>query len=227
MTKSRGILPAKVFWTVDQVEQLTSLYPDTRTDTLADQMGMSVKRLYAKAKKLGLKKSEAYLASPDACRLRRDDNPGIATRFQPGGVSWNKGLHYVAGGRSAETRFKPGHRGGKALEVYQPIGTERISKDGYRQVKINDDFPLQSRWRGVHIVAWEEVNGPLPKGYAIVFRDGNKLNVAIENLECISRADLMRRNTYHRYPKEIAALVQLRGALNRRINRIERQKNEQ
>lgn len=145
-----------------------------------------------------------------------------AGQFQPGQTPWNKGTHYVAGGRSAETRFKPGNRTGKANTMYQPVGAERISKDGYLQRKINDDLPLQKRWRGVHIINWEAVNGPLPKGHALVFRDGNKQNTALENLELITRAALMKRNTIHNYPKEIAELVQLRGAITRQINRQER-----
>jgi hypothetical protein len=32
----------------------------------------------------------------------------------------------------------------------------------------------------------------------------------------------MNRNTYHNYPKEIANLVQLRGALTRQINKAKR-----
>ena len=72
----------------------------------------------------------------------------------------------------------------------------------------------------VHHLVWAEHYGPVPAGHAIVFRDGNKNNFNIENLECVSRAELMRRNTVHRYPKEIALAVQLRGALNRKLNRF-------
>ncbi len=72
----------------------------------------------------------------------------------------------------------------------------------------------------MHIINWEAVNGPLPKGHALVFKDGNKQNTAVENLELLSRAELMRRNSYHtNYPKEVAQLVQLRGAITRQINK--------
>lgn len=219
MTKSRGILLPRQRWTDDQVEALTRLYPDTPTADIAKQLGITVDRVYSKANLLGLKKSDAYLASPAACRLRKGDGVGAATRFKPGQNSWNKGMKGLNLG-GIETQFKPGHRGGKAAELYQPIGTERISKDGYVQRKINDDMPLQRRWRGVHIINWEAVNGPLPKGHALVFKDGNKQNTAVENLELLSRAELMRRNSYHtNYPKEVAQLVQLRGAITRQINK--------
>lgn len=225
MTKSRGILQPRQRWTTDQVDALTRLYPDTPTADIAKQLGITVERVYSKANLLGLKKSDAYLDSPAACRLRKGDGVGAATRFKPGQQSWNKGMNGLNLG-GIETQFKPGHRGGKAAELYQPIGTERISKDGYIQRKINDDMPLQKRWRGVHIINWEAVNGPLLKGHALVFKDGNKQNTAVENLELLSRAELMRRNSYHtNYPKEVAQLVQLRGAITRQINK--RSKHEQ
>lgn len=219
MTKSRGILPPRRRWTAEEVDLLTRRYPDTPTEEVAKQIGVTVERLYSKANQLGLKKSEAYLASPAACRLRKGDGVGAATRFKPGQQSWNKGKKGLNLG-GIETQFKPGHRGGKAAELYQPIGAERISKDGYIQRKINDDMPLQRRWRGVHIINWEAVNGPLPKSHALVFKDGNKQNTAVENLELLSRAELMHRNSYHtNYPKEVAQLVQLRGAITRQINK--------
>ena len=222
MTKSRGILPPRHRWTDSEVKLLTRLYPDTPTAQIAEQLGMSIERVYSKANLMGLKKSEAYLASPAACRLRRGDNIGAEFRFKPGQRVWNKGMKGLHIGGEA-TQFKPGHRGGRAAEIYQPIGAERISKDGYLQRKVNDDMPLQKRWRGVHLIVWEEVNGPLPPGHAIVFRDGNKRNVALENLELVTRAELMRRNSYHtNYPKEIAQLIQLRSALNRKINHASR-----
>jgi hypothetical protein len=61
-----------------------------------------------------------------------------------------------------------------------------------------------------------------PKGMALIFKDGNKLNCEIENLELVSRKDLMLRNNVHQYGPEIAQLVQLRGAITRQINRKEK-----
>ncbi len=209
------------FWTTRQVQLLTELYPHHSTAYVAERVGRSEKSCYTKAKQLGLKKTPEYLASPAACRLRRGDNTGAETRFKPGNIAWNKGMKGLQIGGKA-TQFKPGHRGGKALERYQPIGTERISKDGYLERKINDDMPLQKRWRAVHLVLWEEANGPVPKGHAVVFKDGDKSNITLDNLELISRAELMRRNTYHRYGKEIAQAIQLKGAITRKINRMEK-----
>ncbi|WP_243470316.1 hypothetical protein [Vreelandella lionensis] len=57
----------------------------------------------------------------------------------------------------------------------------------------------------------------------MIFRDSNSRNFAPANLELISRADLMRRNSYLNLPEPLPQIVQLRGALNRKINRRSQQ----
>ena len=43
---------------------------------------------------------------------------------------------------------------------------------------------------------WESVYGALPKGYVLYHRDGDKLNDDINNLEAITRAELVARNNH-------------------------------
>lgn len=224
MTKSKNILPAREYWTADQLQQMTDLYPHHRTADIEAQIGRPAASIYSKAKILGLKKSAEFLASGQAGRL--DGVRGGQTRFKPGSTSWNKGSHYIAGGRSAETRFKPGHRGGRAAEVYVPVGTERV-RDGYLTRKINEDMPLHKRWRAVHLLDWEAVNGPVPKGHIVAFRDGDKSNRSMGNLELVSRVEWMLRNTVHNLPKEVVEVVRLRAVVVRKINRIQKDANEQ
>jgi hypothetical protein len=204
-------------------------YPHMPTKVIAAMVERTPSAVYQVALRVGIKKSPEYLASPAACRLRRGDAVGAPFRFPKGHVPANKGLRRKgwAPGRMAETQFKPGVRQGVAVKLYKPIGTERVSKDGYRERKVNDDLPLQRRWRAVHLIVWEAANGPVPKGHAIIFKNGDKTDIRLENLLCISRADNMRRNSYHRYPQPIPKLVQLRGALQRQINRKERRERQQ
>lgn len=213
-------------WKPAELAAVRTHYADTPTAQLAADLVRPVNQVYAKASALGLHKSDAYLASPAACRLRRGAGAGSATRFPKGHVPANKGLRrpgYSRGrGRMQETQFKKGQLSGRARELFKPIGTERISKDGYLERKINNDLPLQRRWRAVHILLWEQHNGPLPDGHALAFRNRDKTDIRRENLELVTRAEMMRRNTYHNYPKPIALAIQLRGALMRKINRIER-----
>ncbi len=103
------------------------------------------------------------------------------------------------------------------------IGTEVMSC-GYliKKVAINSG---RKDWIQVHVIVWEKENGPVPDGHIVIFKDGNRSNFDISNLECISKRENLNRNSVHRLPKELAELCQLRGALNRQINK--RAKNEQ
>ncbi len=78
------------------------------------------------------------------------------------------------------------------------------------------------------IVAPMQANGTIPEKHVVTFKPGTRTNVedeiTLDRLECISQRENMMRNTLHRYPKEIAHAIQMRGALNRRINR-EQQKH--
>ena len=216
-------------WSAEEDALLRQLYPDTLTATVAQRMRRSISAIYGRVDLLGLAKSPAYLASPDACRLRSGDNVGARTRYPKGHVPANKGTRRPgwAPGRMRETQFKKGERQGVAAKLYKPIGSERISKDGYLERKVNDDLPLQARWRAVHLILWESVHGRLPRGYAIVFKNGDKTDIRLDNLERITRGELMLRNTVHRYPKPIVETIQLIGAVRRKINRRTRSDEKQ
>lgn len=211
----------KRLWSDADDAALRARYPHEPTGDLARSLRRTVTAVYQRARINGLVKSAAYLASPAACRLRRGDHVGAQTRFRRGNVPLNKGLRRPgwAPGRMRETQFKRGQRSGIAVTLWKPIGTERLSKDGYLERKINNDLPLQRRWRAVHLILWESANGPLPSGHAIAFRNGDKTDIRLDNLECITRAALMARNTVHNLPKPLAQTIQLMGALNRQIRR--------
>jgi len=119
--------------------------------------------------------------------------------FEKGSTPSNKGRACPPGrgGRhpnAVRTQFKPGGRTGRAAAVYKPIGAERLSKEGYLERKIHDGMPFQSRWRAVHIIEWERVNGPIPKAHCLKCLDGNKANTDPSNWELIHRAVLARLN---------------------------------
>lgn len=104
----------------------------------------------------------------------------------------NKGQKMPYNENSARTRFKKGNRTGRANHVWKPIGTERLSKEGYREIKMHDGMPLQSRWRGLHLVNWEAQNGPIPEGHCLKCLDGDKTNCDPVNWKLIPRAMLPR-----------------------------------
>lgn len=77
----------------------------------------------------------------------------------------------------------------------------------------------RANWEFLHTALWRQHHGAIPRGHAVVFRNGDKTDIRIDNLELVTRTELMRRNSYHtNYPPEIRQCIQLRGALNRKIN---------
>lgn len=217
-------------WLDLEDELLRRLYPDMATDEIARKLDRPRTAVYGRAATLGLKKSEAFLASDKAGRIQRGRlNPRmVANQFKKGQTPRNKGLRRPgwAPGRMASTQFKKGERRGAAACNYVPIGSQRInSKDGYLEQKVTDDHPVPARrWVAVHRLVWEAAHGPIPAGRRVAFKPGMKTSVeselTVDRLELVTAADLMRRNSIHQYPKEVVRATQLRGALNRQINKI-------
>lgn len=229
MTRSRNILPPRAYWSKAEVRILRKRYPHDLGADVAAALGRPLRGIYQKAKELGLKKSAKFLASDLSKRIKRGkQHPAmIATRFQRGHVPANKGLRRPGWhtGRMRETQFKRGQMSGAAHAKYVPIGTERVCRDGYLERKITDDrsiYPAR-RWVAVHRLVWIAERGEIAPGMIVVFKGGmhttESAAITIDKLECITRVENMRRNSYHnRYPKEIALAIQLRGALIRKIN---------
>lgn len=218
----------RVPWTAKEDALLRRRYPNTPTVELAKQLNRGISGVYQRARNLGLSKSEAYLNSPAACRLRRGDNVGAACRFPKGHVPANKGLRRPGWGpgRMKETQFKPGVRQGIAAKNWMPLGSIRKDAEGYLRIKVRESAPGETHgfgntkvWPllGRHI--WEQAHGPIPPRHIVVFRDRNRDNCALENLELISLEENMRRNSVHNLPKPVAKAVQLLGALNRQIRK--------
>jgi hypothetical protein len=121
---------------------------------------------------------------------------GRTGQFQPGVPSWSAGTKGLLPGSA--TSFKKGNR----PPNYCPLGAERLtSRDLYVKVKVGEP----NRWRFKHLLVWEAHHGPVPRGHAVIFLDGNRSNVTIENLELISRRELLylNRNGFADVPGDI------------------------
>lgn len=206
---------------------ILKLYPRTLTSAIAKQLGITEVSVYRRALAIGAKKDPSFVAATTKELGRRlGDHPrSVASRFKKGQVPPNKGLRRPgwAPGRMAETQFKKGVR----PHTWLPIGSTRFSKEGYLQRKMTDTGYTPRDWRAVHVMLWEESNGPVPPKHMITFKDRDKTNITITNLECISLADNMRRNTIHHLPKPLKEVIVLNANIKRRIRRIEREKQDQ
>jgi hypothetical protein len=119
-----------------------------------------------------------------------------------------------------ETQFKKGQFPVNRDPDFYVIGALRVNADGYIDMRISFEHGALG-WKALHTILWEDANGPVPPGYALFFKDRDKLNVDLENLELITRADLCRRNSIHNLPPQLKKTIYALGALHRRIHREE------
>lgn len=192
---------------------IREFYPHMPTAALAKVIGRTPRALKQKAQTMRVHKTLDYYR----------EFAGLAgSRFTKGQKPWNTGKHYVAGGRSVETRFKSGNR----PRTWKPIGSYRITGDGYLGRKVTDTGYTPRDWVSVHRLVWMAANGPTPADHVVVFKPGRRTTelarITLDALELVSRAELMRRNNVHtRLPPELVRVVQLRGALVRKIRHRE------
>lgn len=119
-------------------------------------------------------------------RSRNHLDSGRTGYFEKGHVPHNKGTHPGSYPGMVPTQFKKGH----TPHNHRPVGSERLNRDGYLERKIAEP----KTWRLVHVINWEAVHGPVPKGHAVIFKDGDKTNPDVSNLLLVSRAELARMN---------------------------------
>lgn len=100
--------------------------------------------------------------------------------YKKGSIPWNKGKKGYMGAN--KTSFKKGNR----PKNWKPVGSERLI-DGYTFIKIADP----REWTLKHRIIWEEHHKKkIPRGSVIIFADGDKSNLNIENLICVTREEL-------------------------------------
>lgn len=122
-------------------------------------------------------------------------NTGRTGYFPKGHIPQNKGKRMAPEvyKKCAPTMFRKGHK----PQNHRPVGSERITRDGYIEIKVAEP----NRWKLKHRVVWESVNGPIPKGYIIIFRDNDKTNTDISNLLMIKRGThaVLNHTDLHEY----------------------------
>lgn len=207
---------SKQFWSAEEELLLRERYADELTEVLAGELGRSVSKVLAKANKMGLHKSEAFLA---AHGQRLNGMQGQSSRFKKGHTTWNKGMKGLRLG-GVGTQFGKGHM----PHNWVPIGTEQI-RDGYLYRKVTDTRSRHD-WKLVHVMLWEAHNGPVPEGLILCFKDSNKQNIALENLELLTRAERMQRNTIHRYPPALKDAIRTVAKLKRTIRKVEQDEEQ-
>lgn len=211
--------------TEDDIEYIRTHYDEMSASEIAKERGMAKGTVVGIARRLGVKKTRAWIAERARERALEPNHGGCRTRFRSGQKPHNTGrpmsewMSPEGIANSSKTRFVKGQR----PMSWRPIGSERINVDGYREVKVREGL---RGWDAKQRVVWREVNGPIPDGYSVRFKDGNKLNCDIDNLYLCSKADMLRDNSVNKYPDDIKEVIRLRAAIQHRITTIKRKRKE-
>ena len=208
----------KRIWTKEEINILLRDYQDPNifTADIAKRLDRTLPQVYNKARKMGLK--APLERNRLAGKLGTNHPNAVAHRFKKGSVPPNKGkkMSPEVYEKVKETMFKKGN----SPVNHREVGSERINVDGYIEIKVAEP----NRWRLKHRIIWEQVNGEIPKGYNVQFKNHNTQDCRIENLYIISKAEQMRteNSLVARYPKEVQEVIRLKGVVNRIIHKRER-----
>lgn len=145
------------------------------------------------------------------------------SRFSKGHVPYYKGkrIPEEIKERIKHTYFQKGHlphntkKDGDISVRRNRQGVDHL----YYRVKMSEWIPLKNK-------IWMDANGEIPTGHNIILKNGNSMDVRLDNLECISNKNLMLRNSIHSFPKEMVLQIHKIAKLRRIINK-KIKKNEQ
>lgn len=131
-----------------------------------------------------IKRTEGFIFEParnDGC-------------FKKGQQSFNKGLKWddfmskESQNKSRATCFKK-----NSIPLnHRSVGSERINIYGYCEIKIKEP----NKWELKHRYLYEKTYGKIPKGYKVIFKDGNKNNITIDNLALVSNEQMLILNQH-------------------------------
>ena len=126
---------------------------------------------------------EFTIGQVKAIKQRLGVRSGLVGYFEKGKPSRYKGRRlpkdlYV---KMQPTMFRKGH----VPANKQEIGYERFTQDGYTMVKTENGFKLKQ------ILVYEAAHGPVPKGYKLMFADGNRQNFDLDNLVLVTHGELV------------------------------------
>ena len=98
----------------------------------------------------------------------------MKNKVPKGTEPWNKGIKL----------------GNSHIHNLKNTGDEYISSNGFTMIKLDNP----TRWVQKHRYLYEQTFGEIPKDKVLIFLDGNKQNLNLDNLKCITRKQLIKMN---------------------------------
>jgi hypothetical protein len=175
---------------------LSMWYPRGNLQVMADRLGVPLKIIWQRANAWGLKRDESFVLENNRVLGKVMAEKGLGKRFVKGSVSHNKGkkLSEFMSPEAIE-RCKAGQfKVGQDPHNTRPIGWERITLDGYTEVKVRHSDNSKDNFELKHRMVWAENFGPIPEGMVVEFIDNNKRNFEPTNLRIVTRIQNVRNN---------------------------------
>jgi hypothetical protein len=152
---------------------------------------------YHRAFCMKFERSDLSAINLHSLRKRKGWKTGRTGQFVKGAEPVNKGKRCPPGkgGRHPNAR-RTQFRKGNLPHNTKHLGHERLAKDGYVEISIDETNPhtgferryvLKHRWR------WEKEHGPVPEGMILKCK-GDRLNTDPSNWQLVPRAILPRLN---------------------------------
>lgn len=140
----------------------------------------------------------------------------LKNRFKKGCAAKNKGQKMSAElyEKVKHTFFKKGHLPHNTL----PEDTEVIRNTKgipYLYIKIAGERKVVPK----HRYLWQQAYGAIPKGYKIVFKNGNTLDCRLDNLACMSDEEVMQNNSIHRYPEDLKKAIKQISKIKKQLQK--------
>jgi hypothetical protein len=244
MTEKRSVPGVKFIWQQSDIDFLKNNYKLLNNRQLADALNITLTICRMKLYELGIKRMEMEYWKPEMITyLKRNykkmGDVELAERFTnlyPKNKPWTKKhiekkRRYLNLKRTEEQQIAINQRNTKQgrnpgywvshQHLICEVGTIKIYKNEsgriYKAIKTKNGF--------VHYAPWlykKEV-GPIKPGHVIRIKDGNPLNVVVENLEMISWQQNAILNTEIRmsYPEELKEMIKLTNKLKKTIKKHE------
>lgn len=189
-------------WTAEKDQFLRDNYLSMPVKTMSVALGFSQSVAFSRMKKLGI-------VVPDAIKKERR-MAGLNK-----GRGWNKDkkqAEYMTSemiAKTAKTRYKKGNIPHNTLND----GDLSLRSDGYVWIRIKLGV-----WELLHRVIYSNHHQTkLTTQDNIIFKDGNRSNFDINNLEKINNAQLMERNTFIKYPADLRAAIKALNKLKSKL----------
>lgn len=195
-------------FTPEEDAYIAANYLQVASCRMSKVLGRSKSSVPQRMKVLGL-----FVPAEIKQKFKTDSQIKKGNTPQNKGKKWSEFMSKEGEIRSLTTTFKKGSTPHNTK--YDLAISKRIDKRGFPYLFIRVSL---CKWMPLQRYIWEQINGRIPTKHKIVFKNGNTLDCNIENLEMLTYKEAMLRNSSQRFGAEVFKLIQLRGALNRKIN---------